>query len=161
MANQKIFLYSPSPFIQGSAVAGAALWAAVATALAAKSGVPLMWEAAQPALDSLTAAAHPALNSLTAAAISSSSSVSAASSLDRTVLGGLIGGIPGDSPGQWLQLILAAAVSPAGGESGGGWGGPGSVVVAAHPGCSSELCRWGVCAEGGVPLQVRWERWGA
>ena len=111
---------------KGSVVAGAALWAAIASALAAKSGVdlwgPLLFSL--PVLDpaaSGAVAAEAGTDALTAvaaatASMASQGASSSAAALSDTVLGGIIGSHPGqwDSPGQWAQLLLTSALSPAG-----------------------------------------------
>ena len=113
--------------LQGSIVAGAALWAAVASALAAKSGIdlwgPLLLSNQQGAEGGVSGGTASALLlATTSAAVGGVGDGNVASAvatqsltLSDSVLGGILGSHPSwDKPDEWAQFLLTVALSPAG-----------------------------------------------
>ena len=115
--------------MQGSVVGGAALWAAVASALASKSGIDLwgpliLLSHQQGAAGGLSGGTADVLlaAATTSAAVGGVGDGNGAAAvatqslaLRDSVLGGILGSHPSwDKPDQWAQLLITVALSPAG-----------------------------------------------
>ena len=92
--------------LQGSTALGAALWLAIATAISIKTGIPF-W-APGGAADGAAAAVSAVAAADSGGALGGLGDMA----LDQSLLGGLVS--RPNSGGEWAQLLLFTALSPAG-----------------------------------------------